>query len=65
LSVSVPIFKKVEWYEIIEYVRPEAEPERGRITGRDREPETESQRQRARDREPELGPERESVKREI
>jgi hypothetical protein len=41
-NISVPIFKKVEWYEIIEYVRPEAEPERGRITARDREPETES-----------------------
>jgi hypothetical protein len=51
LNVSVPIFKKVEWYEMIEYTRPKAEPEIGRIIGRDREPE--------------LGLERKSVERAI
>jgi hypothetical protein len=28
LNVSVPIFKKVEWYEITEYVRPKPKPKR-------------------------------------
>jgi hypothetical protein len=50
LNVGVPMFKKVEWYEITEYIRPKPEPER----------ENHRQRQRARVR-----AKKESVKRVV